>query len=78
MKDINQTGADSENNALAVSDADDERIYLAKRAQDHRQLAENTRDAGSRSIHSKFAELYAERIRNLDLVQPDQHHAQRY
>ena len=54
-----------------IRDDADEREYLRKRVRDHLQLAENTKDSGSRSIHLRLAALYDARAGTLGLVQPD-------
>ncbi|WP_140851069.1 hypothetical protein [Sphingomonas glacialis] len=39
----------------------EERQYLLRRAEDHRQLAEKTDDVGSQAIHLRLHRLYRER-----------------
>ncbi|MES2339992.1 MAG: hypothetical protein V4537_18010 [Pseudomonadota bacterium] len=38
----------------------EERGYLLKRADDHRQLAEKSSEAGARALHLRFERLYLE------------------
>jgi DNA-binding ferritin-like protein len=54
-----------------VRDDLEERDYLLKRVRDHLQLADNTEDSSSRSIHQRLAALYDARAGALGLVQPD-------
>jgi hypothetical protein len=51
--------------------ADDEHDYWQKRAEDHRQLAEKAKEAGTRAIHVRLQQLYAEQSRASDIVRPD-------
>lgn len=56
----------------------DECAYLRRRVAYHRQLAEKSGEAGTRSIHLRLAQLYGDRLRLLNLVLPDHPAAQRY
>lgn len=46
----------------------DERDYLLKRAEDHRQLAEITDDRQARTIHLRLRKLYEEQAELVMLV----------
>lgn len=62
----------AENNPdLAIRSGADERGYMLRRAEDHRQLAEKTDDAGSRTIHLRLHELYSEQAALVVMVLPD-------
>jgi hypothetical protein len=50
---------------------EEERDYLLRRAEDHRQLAEKSEDASSRSIHLRMTRLYEEQAASAPLVVMD-------
>jgi len=49
----------------------EERDYLLKRADDHRQRAEMTEEAGARMVHIQLQQLYVARARHLTDMQQD-------
>jgi hypothetical protein len=49
----------------------EERDYLLKRADDHRQRAVIARDQGARDIHARLQRLYEERAAVIGIVQHD-------
>lgn len=49
----------------------EERAYLLRRADEHRQMVEKTDIAESRVIHERLEQLYREQVRLLNLVLPD-------
>ena len=49
----------------------EERSYLLRRGEEHRQLAERTQDAGSRAIHLRLHQLYTEQAALVVMVLPD-------
>ncbi|RZM37484.1 MAG: hypothetical protein EOP67_01055 [Sphingomonas sp.] len=46
----------------------DEREYLLRRAEHHRQLAEKSQQPASRSIHRRFQQLYEQRAAWIGVV----------
>ncbi len=49
----------------------EEREYLLRRAEHHRQLAEKSQQPASRSTHTRFQQLYEQRAEHIDVVLSD-------
>jgi hypothetical protein len=63
--------------APALAPDEEERDYLRRRADYHRDLAARTQRADARLIHLQLVQLYEEQITRLDIVHPDQQPAQK-
>lgn len=62
---------DTQSDTPVFRSGPEERAYLLRRADDHRQSAENAADIGSRAIHARLEQLYREQAQLLEIVLPD-------
>jgi hypothetical protein len=60
-----------QNSQSIVRSGVEERVYLLRRAEDHRLLAEMSDEQGARSIHQRLRRLYQERAAAVAMVLPD-------
>jgi len=63
--------SDQDNSTYATRSGPEERDYLSRRANDHRELAERCDEQGPRLIHQRLQQLYEEQASSIRIVLPD-------